>query len=351
MVKDRRIEYIDAMKGMTMLLVVYGHILYFGYGEKYFFNSWQFNNVLMLFRMPLFFFVSGFLLYKAGFLWNFPNSWNFIKKKFRVQVIPTLFWGGLFGLFFSRSLLDMCCVYDKGGYWFTWALFEYFFLYMGLQLFFHYIHLSLYVRYFIWLLAAVFIYILSIPCVEDALNISSSRFVGLLGLIEFRYYIYFLLGALARKYYNMFLCFLEYKHTLTVAFLLFICFFLYMRVGGMFHNTLIDELYYMTSAVVGIIVVISLFRKYEEYVTKQTRIGQMLQYIGTRTLDVYLLHYFFLPRGLYVLGDFFNVNRMPAIEFFISLLFSIMVIIVTLVVSQIVRLSPFWGHYLLGMKR
>lgn len=114
------------MKGMTMLLVVYGHILYFGYGEKYFFNSWQFNNVLMLFRMPLFFFVSGFLLYKADFLWNFSNSWNFIKKKFRVQVIPTLFWGGLFGLFFSRSLWDMCCVYDKGGYWFTWALFEYF---------------------------------------------------------------------------------------------------------------------------------------------------------------------------------------------------------------------------------
>ena len=37
------------------------------------------------------------------------------------------------------------------------------------------------------------------------------------------------------------------------------------------------------------------FRYYHDFF-EQTRFGQSLQFIGRRTLDIYLLHYFFLPK-------------------------------------------------------
>lgn len=45
----------------------------------------------------------------------------------------------------------------------------------------------------------------------------------------------------------------------------------------------------------GIIILFNTVRYYGTYLSKFTRIGNSLQYIGRRTLDIYLLHYFFLP--------------------------------------------------------
>ena len=59
--KSQRIEYIDAMRGVTMLLVVMAHVSMFCLG-LYGYNGFSFNKMLSEFRMPLFFFVSGFVL-------------------------------------------------------------------------------------------------------------------------------------------------------------------------------------------------------------------------------------------------------------------------------------------------
>ena len=85
----KRLEYIDAMRGLTMLLVVYSHIMYFGYSISDFTEINSFNAFIGLFRMPLFFFVSGFVLYKASQIWNLKDSAIFIAKKFKVQIITT----------------------------------------------------------------------------------------------------------------------------------------------------------------------------------------------------------------------------------------------------------------------
>lgn len=57
-----RIEYIDTMRGFTMLLVVYSHVRLYG---LYFDDSnivSSFNSIFLLIRMPLFFFISGFFI-------------------------------------------------------------------------------------------------------------------------------------------------------------------------------------------------------------------------------------------------------------------------------------------------
>jgi peptidoglycan/LPS O-acetylase OafA/YrhL len=51
----KRIEYIDAMRGFTMILVVFSHIEGMLFKDYYSFV----NQVFMSFRMPLFFFISG----------------------------------------------------------------------------------------------------------------------------------------------------------------------------------------------------------------------------------------------------------------------------------------------------
>ena len=81
--KKERIQYIDAMRGFTMLLVVFAHIETFSFDYASTGNITFLGEMFQLFRMPLFFFVSGFIAYKAQVDWNIRYCWDLIKKKFQ----------------------------------------------------------------------------------------------------------------------------------------------------------------------------------------------------------------------------------------------------------------------------
>ena len=76
-----------------------------------------------------------------------------------------------------------------------------------------------------------------------------------------------------------------------------------------------------------------------------------LKYIGTRTLDIYLLHYFFLPRFLLIYAHQLQAVDSRLLEFVVAILLSLIVVAVCLLVSYVIRLNPFLGHYLFGVKR
>ena len=85
---SKRIEYIDAMRGFTMLLVVAHHVAAFCLGIGDYVPS--IHPVLCEFRMPLFFFISGFVLYKEETIWNASYATKFLFiKKFSAQIITT----------------------------------------------------------------------------------------------------------------------------------------------------------------------------------------------------------------------------------------------------------------------
>jgi len=86
------------------------------------------------------------------------------------------------------------------------------------------------------------------------------------------------------------------------------------------------------------------------YFNRISRVGRGLQYIGKLTLDIYLLHYYFLPRNMNVLGIFFKAPPNPTIEQFVSGIFALMVISLCLAVSSVVKLSPVLAHWLFGVK-
>ena len=95
--------------------------------------------------------------------------------------------------------------------------------------------------------------------------------------------------------------------------------------------------------------VFTCFRISDSWMTK-VHLSQPLQYVGTRTLDIYMLHYFFLPRFLIPYADQLRAYNSQFIEFLVILAIALVVLAITLLASYIIRLSPFLGHYLFGVK-
>ena len=61
---DGRIAYIDCLRGFTMLLVIWNHVADMSFGLGLSDSFW--TQLFISFRMPMFFFISGFIAYKAA---------------------------------------------------------------------------------------------------------------------------------------------------------------------------------------------------------------------------------------------------------------------------------------------
>ena len=106
---------------------------------------------------------------------------------------------------------------------------------------------------------------------------------------------------------------------------------------------------FYVGGITGMVMVFTFFRL-SAFWLKRWHISKPLQYVGTRTLDVYLLHYFFLPRLLMAYSPQLAAYDSRFIEFWVILAVSFVVLALTLVASFAIRLSPFFGHYLFGVK-
>ena len=122
--KKERLEWLDAMRGFTMILVVAFHVSQMGFGLPV--KTSSSLPFLLLFRMPLFFFISGFLAYKAGLNWTWPVFCQMMGKKLRIQLIPTVVFFLLGAAVITPNFLTTVekwiHIPTKGGYWFTIAL-------------------------------------------------------------------------------------------------------------------------------------------------------------------------------------------------------------------------------------
>ena len=126
-----RIEWLDAMRGFTMVMVVAYHVGLITFGESA--RQSASMSLLVLFRMPLFFFVSGYLAFRPKFIWTAASTLQQLWKKFRVQLLPTALFMCAFAVIRCKSFLPamerMLQSPTKGGYWFTSVLLYMFILY------------------------------------------------------------------------------------------------------------------------------------------------------------------------------------------------------------------------------
>ncbi|MBQ8065433.1 MAG: acyltransferase family protein [Prevotella sp.] len=342
-----RIGYIDAMRGFTMIFVVYCHVLIFGFGS----DALGYNDVISKFRMPLFFFISGWVFYKAGRIWTFAEVKSILWKKFLVQIIPFLVFMLLFLYVFD--LLDPSSFgNDKSGYWFTYVLFAFFVLYViSVCLFQHRengLKGDILVFSFVVLVSLVsFLYAKYYFRYSETLG-NAKVVLGLLSFAKWRYFIYFCLGTLVKKYFSRFIALTDNQYAMAIVVSIFVLLTIFPQVYAV---NVIEIGAYLIMGIAGILLTMTFFRKKSDWFAQEKFCGRCLQYVGRRTLDIYVLHYFFLPRNIEEIGRTLYVYDNKLMCLGAGLFLSVFVIAFCLLISEIIRLSPFLGHYLFGAKR
>lgn len=330
----QRIEYIDAMRGLTMILVVFSHICNYCLGDK-----WMgYNDVFFLFRLPCFFFISGWLFAQPDRQWNSVSIRATVLHKFRVQIIPTFIFLLLLApppLFFTK----MGAV--KGGYWFTFALFEFFLL-------------CIFSERYLKKWGALFAVVVSVAAFSYDVFYNRyfsslgwfTKTMGFLSFMTWRYYLFFFIGTWVKCHFDYFV-----RQT-SKPMLISLVAAGFVGVALIPHSDMvsIEYMIFALGGVLGIILVFTFFRFFSAAFTKQHVMGRILQYVGTRTLDIYLIHYFILPRFLQPFGEQLRAYGCKPLEFLVAFGLGLLVVAVCLLVSYIIRLNPFLGHWLFGVK-
>lgn len=355
--KSNRIEYIDAMRGFTMFIVVLTHCWRLTCLREVLSFPLVGNTVFSTFRMPLFFFVSGFVFYKARRHWSLMEILNFLKKKIPVQIVtPAVFMFAYF-LIFGCDIHSGLTDSGKYGYWFTFTLFEFFIFYIISAVISDAVAPNNQILNDVIIIGfCLFFFLLSFPHFNNYLPISESV-KGFLGFHNFSRYPYFVFGVMVRQYFN------KFEHLLDCKMFILICvvvFFTLNIISLTPWNTFVldhDVLTSLLMAFTGIIIVFALFRSLKSCLSSEKRFGRVIQYVGRRTLDIYLFHYFFLPvvsKGLEFSIPLIQNLHEPFSRFIVGsfdFLTSILVICGCLIVAKVIRLIPFVDHWMFGAKK
>lgn len=335
-----RIAYIDAMRGFTMILVIYSHVCVFCFKEYLI----AFNDILFLLRMPCFFFISGWLFHKVGRVWSVQTIKQVVSNKFMVQVVPTF----IFLALHERSQFFHQLGAVKGGYWFTFSLFIFFVIYILSSLAFRQSRHKDW-----WMLFAALLISLAASWYDVHYSKISSHlglarlFLGFIGFMTWRYYLFFLLGVLVKKHFDSFLRLTDRHGTF---FFVVITFFVIALLPRTEYWPWI-YFRFALSGICGMVMVFTFFRKFAFLFTKEHFLGRGLQYVGTRTLDIYLLHFFFLPESLLLYNRQLLMYNNKILEVSVVMGEALIVLTACLVASYMIRLSPFLAHYLFGVRR
>lgn len=329
----QRIAYIDAMRGFTMILVVYAHVCYFCMEAP----LMGYNRIFYLFRLPCFFMISGWLFEPIA---SRPFK-EVIRHKAMVQLLPTFIFLLLLApppeFFHQLGTL-------KGGYWFTFVLFEFFVLYLLIT------RLGKARRPWVALGIALMAFCCARYYNEIHLSaVGAQKYVvdalGFLSVTLWRFFLFFYIGAWMRRHFEAFIRWTNHPWALPAMAVIF------FLIASTSHKDILwyEMLRFFLGGITGMWMVFTCFRLSESWLNK-IHLSKPLQYVGTRTLDIYLLHYFFLPRFVIPYADQLRAYDSQFIEFLVILVIALVVLAITLLASYLIRLSPFLGHYLFGVK-
>lgn len=343
---DNRIEYIDALRGFTMILVVYHHVAYWCLDNL----ELGYNETFRKFIMPLFFFISGFVFYKSNRTWNKETTYSILKKKFMKLIIPFLFFMLLYMYLFNAP--EYQTTFDsKYGFWYIFSLFQYYAIYIGIEALFNREQSNkkeFGVMLFMLALSVISFYY---ELVRFDYNFGIGRqLLTLLSFGKIKFIFFFWLGTFAKKNYATFIRFSGNQYVIAICLCLFLLFAIHSR--QIYHSNLVLRVIsFLLSGTSGTIILFSIFKKNDIHLTKSKRIGNALQYIGQRTLDIYLLHYFVLPYHMYKISTWLSEHSNKTFDMLLMLPLTLWIVFISLLLSKIIRQSPFLDHYLFGAKK
>lgn len=329
-----RLRHIDGLRGLTMLLVVYHHIcnMAFPLGQS------QFDSFCLTFRMPLFFFISGFFIYKENYTLQLLKQRS--KNRIIKQLYPTLVIGVIYCLI-CLPINPIQMLFDplKGGYWFTFVAVEYYFLFALLFFSFKRLNIKKNHQLSVLLFIGVAGYFASI--LLSKFSYDSQPLCRLFNLYEFFYYILFVVGGvLLRIYYNSLEGKLNSLITPIVTCVLLATTFITLSPPFV---TIIEMIsFIMLAAFFGIISLLSSFSVlYSRTNFSKNLVSRQLELIGTSTLEIYLLHYFVIKAFTKLpCRSLLSQIQNTVWEFPIYIVFTIATVYICLLFTRILKSTP-----------
>ena len=348
---NKRLEYIDAARGLTMFLVVAQHITtYWGGLEAY--EHSILDQTLRTFRMPLFFFISGFVAYKGAEFWTLSFFKKRLLAKAQVQLIPAVVFSILFALCFGGGPFGFLTE-GFGYFWFTPVLFGMFCIYFPCCYLLRKSSKAL-----DWTLIAIagVSAFLSFSILGHRGHFSPTLDKFQIGQILY-YFEFFVLGHLVRKHKKRAFAVLSLDWTNFAAIVTFILSMLLIFPGtglslaGGFP--ILHRIIY--SGIVryaGLFIVFAFFIRQRDFFAANGRLSRVMQYVGRHTLEIYMLHHFFLPMDI---GPIHTVIMEASHHIILQILaegtFATLVVCCCLLIGNVLRNSNILAHCLFGDKR
>lgn len=325
----QRIEYIDAIKGLAIFLMVMGHAIawnYDDYNAVCNFHPEQTINVKMggaiwqliySFHMPLFFMVSGFLMYKA---YQWSDFLSFTKKKIIRLLLP-----------YICTIWLVYLVRGAIGYWFLLCLFQISIVGFLLITLLEKINPKRFLIIDIIIMGIVYVLLRIFHAQEWHLyGISLGRFVGA--------FIPFFVGILLRKHKFLFNACIYSDWFYSSALILFVgvfsCRYL-LEYGKFWEPIYIHSTTFL--AIMGLFIVFHIFAK-----DLLVRFRPLLSHLGRMTLPIYMLHIMFVIQ-IPAIGEFIIVqNAVTSIvlQIIYSAVISIIAIVLSLLLYKVIIISP-----------
>lgn len=339
---NNRLEFLDSLRGLAMLFVIYFHFL--AYSTEL---TSVVNDIVIRWRMPLFFFISGFFatfktydkgLYKKRII-------NRISK----QLYPTIVVWAIFIFFswiighasFSEYLLHGIYDPSKRGYWFTTSLVEVYLLYSIASIVLFALNVNYKKQGLVYLAFAAVtgvVYIVYLKSFSPEGLIL--KFYSVLSIEKFSALIpFFFLGVFCRTYEENFFKIWGNQITALGALTAFIlCILLSMEPSQ------VDSAVYYVSRIFGLVAVVSIFVCVRRYLDSTTAIGRYLIRVGRNTLPIYLFHFFLIALLPYLITDFVSFQKALMKNWYLELpfvlIFSTIIAEICMFVDGIIKRYP-----------
>lgn len=346
-----RLEFIDALRGVCMIFVIYYHlIVYWGNGYSYI------NDFAERWRMPMFFFISGFIGYSATM--NLDSLSQRLKNRLTRQLYPTVVIWLIFILFsfilsnepFREHLLHG--IYDpaKVGYWFTFSLVQVFILYSAIT--FMLVKKETTIRFQSKIYTVVLSVCLIAYVTYMALSPVFSGFVlkvwNVLSIEKtFPLISFFFAGVVCRVHEKGF-----FKLMGKWSFC-FVNIVLYVVTIIVDNHISSAEICYL-SKFLGLFAMVSLFVILRDCFNSTTIVGRYLIRVGRNTLPIYLFQFFVLiavlNSGLDINGWMDRILENSVVELFVLTTASLMILEFTLLVDRTLRRSQVVYHLIFMIK-
>lgn len=273
----QRIIYIDNLKALAIFTVIISHVFYFTWNQ---YSNSIWNHLIVAYNMPLFFFLSG-MFAKEGM------TIKQIGRKAKQLLIPTATIGGVYA-FFKDGIHELLFGGSHFGYWFLPTLFIMFiFFYVRCQIvkvFFNNKSVKI-------ILLLDLLYMLGVWGITKILaHYITENIYNLICLNQITNYVLFFWGGfLTWKNKEKISSVIKMKLDVVYAlcFLIFgvafyFCYYSGYETTGLFRKIM---------ALFTIPLLLILFRR----ITFNNNIQKIFSYVGTHSLEIYVLQYFFLP--------------------------------------------------------